>query len=73
MSHGKQRTGPTPDGTTSRRYRKVQLWLPDVERETDSIHVAFRDRDVRPHGNTKVTDMWVVLDQDAPDVLVVRW
>jgi hypothetical protein len=57
----------------SLRMPDPELWLPRVQRQTDGVRVVFRDEEVRPHGAEELPELWIVLDENAPDVVQVRW
>jgi hypothetical protein len=48
-------------------------WAPYAEVLDGSTRVVFSDNEVRAEGARELPDIWVLLDQDAPDELTVEW
>ncbi len=49
------------------------LWTPDAEIIDGRTRIVFSDKEVRAEGLSELPDIWLLLDQDAPDELTVEW
>jgi hypothetical protein len=48
-------------------------WLPRLQQTDQGSRVVFDPRDVRARGATKLTDVWLLLDHEAPPIIELRW
>jgi hypothetical protein len=49
------------------------VWLPSTEPDGDGTRVVFTDEEVRAEGEAQLPDIWLLLGQDAPDEITMRW
>jgi hypothetical protein len=49
------------------------LWLPDAVIGDEGARVVFSDEEVRAEGKAQLPDIWLLLDQDAPEEITLGW
>jgi hypothetical protein len=49
------------------------LWLPDAVPDGEGTRVLFSDEEVRAEGAAQLPEIWLLLDQDAPEEITLGW
>jgi len=56
------------------RFAPVRpLWTPDADSDGSTTKVVFGDKEVRAEGTQTLPDIWLLLDHNASDEIVVEW